>query len=595
MLGRGQSMTYKLTDKKSIRLLAILGWMIYFSSYITRLNFGAILVEFIQSEGIMKSAASAITTALFITYGAGQLVSGFLGDRVSPRLLIFGGLLVASLCNIVMPLVSPSIPAMTVVWGINGMAQAMMWPPLVKICASALSSEDYNRLMPVIGTSCATATIAVYLVSPLIISISGWQQVFYVAAVIATMASFVWFVLTRPLLKNISFAPAVLEEKREKVEAELHRIVSGIDARMSAAEKALSVHDWFALHYQYNMPAAQKGVLCEAHRVDGLFIDKTAVCQGYALGFLYVMQELGIPCRYIASESMGHAWNLVQIDGAWYHVDVTYDDPLYTADDSDMFGYVSHESFLRGNAGIRESAHEGWELPSDIREVSEEDFGGENPFWKNMKTGAHYLDGKWYYKKGDSIVKRGFSETEEETVKSISERWPYREGFFYSQTFFDIGIYDGRIYYNTPRDVRSIKPDGTDERILFSPVLSEDTEIYKILILEDTVYIGTAEEYTLVPERQEGMRLTDKISFVTEVKDGQLIITMTGRTDRDGIFALSAKADRRQEAFTCAPLIHGHELFKIDIPDTTQKEITFYVWDGLVPLVEPLTIFLEES
>lgn len=198
-------MAYKLTDKKSIRLLTVLGWLIYFSSYITRLNFGAILVEFIQSEGIMKSAASAITTALFVTYGVGQLISGFLGDRVSPRLLIFGGLLVASACNVVMPLVSPKISVMAVVWGINGIAQAMMWPPLVKICASALTSEDYNRLIPVISTSSAAATIAVYLFSPLIISISGWQQVFYVAAFFATAAAFIWFIAAVPLLRNVSF------------------------------------------------------------------------------------------------------------------------------------------------------------------------------------------------------------------------------------------------------------------------------------------------------------------------------------------------------------------------------------------------------
>ena len=209
-------MAYKLTDKKSIRLLTTLSWMIYFSSYITRLNFGAILVEFIQSEGIMKSAASAITTALFVTYGVGQLISGYLGDRVSPRLLIFSGLLVASACNIVMPLASPSISVMAVIWGVNGVAQAMMWPPLVKICASALSADDYNRLMPVIGSSCAAATIAIYLFSPLIISISGWKLVFYVTATIATAAALVWVILTAPLLKKVSFVPAPVTEKKEK-------------------------------------------------------------------------------------------------------------------------------------------------------------------------------------------------------------------------------------------------------------------------------------------------------------------------------------------------------------------------------------------
>ena len=201
-------MAYKLTDKKSHPTLSILGWLVYFSSYITRLNFGAVLVEFLQAEGITKTAAAPITTALFITYGAGQLLSGYLGDRVSPRLLIFGGLLVASVCNIIMPFVSPAIPIMTIVWGINGIAQAMMWPPLVKICSNALSEEDYNRLMHLIGTSCAVATFSVYLVSPLIIQLSGWKSVFSIASGFAMIAAVIWLAISGPLLKNVSFASA---------------------------------------------------------------------------------------------------------------------------------------------------------------------------------------------------------------------------------------------------------------------------------------------------------------------------------------------------------------------------------------------------
>lgn len=206
-------------------MLAVLGWLIYFSSYITRINFGAILVEFLDAEGVMKSAASAITTALFVTYGAGQLVSGYLGDRVSPRLLIFVGLLVASVCNVLLPVVSPSIPAMAVVWGINGIAQAMMWPPLVKICASSLSTEDYNRLIPVIGTSIAVATITVYLISPLIITLSGWKPVFYIAAVVATLAAFVWFFATGRLLKNISLVSPKMSQKEKEAHTATNKVI----------------------------------------------------------------------------------------------------------------------------------------------------------------------------------------------------------------------------------------------------------------------------------------------------------------------------------------------------------------------------------
>ncbi len=55
-----------------------------------------------------------------------------------------------------------------------------------------------------------------------------------------------------------------------------------------------------------------------------------AVCSGYSLLFQRVMEGLGIECRYVMGydeEGARHAWNIVFMDGAWYHMDVTYDDP----------------------------------------------------------------------------------------------------------------------------------------------------------------------------------------------------------------------------------------------------------------------------
>ncbi len=201
----------KLSDKKQITLLMVLGWMVYFSSYITRINFGAVLVEFIAAENVTKSAASLITSVLFVTYGAGQLLSGYLGDRISPRLLIFTGLTVAVGSNILMPLCSPHIPVMAVIWGINGIAQAFMWPPLVKILSCALTPEDYSRLIPGIGTSSAVATIVIYLFSPLIIGISGWKLVFLVSATMALAAAVVWLALSKRLLASVDFCPRPAE------------------------------------------------------------------------------------------------------------------------------------------------------------------------------------------------------------------------------------------------------------------------------------------------------------------------------------------------------------------------------------------------
>lgn len=203
----------KLQTKRQMKYLIWLCVGVYFFSYLTRINYAAIIVELISSEGITKSSASVVTTVAFITYGVGQLLSGYLGDRLSPRWLIFYGYLVTVGMNFLMPFLSDNISAMAIVWGINGVAQAFMWPPLVKIMTSALPDEIYSKAVPFIGMGSAAATIAVYLFSPIIIELFNWKYVFYIFAGCAFIASFVWISATKKILQNVT----ILLRKRNEV------------------------------------------------------------------------------------------------------------------------------------------------------------------------------------------------------------------------------------------------------------------------------------------------------------------------------------------------------------------------------------------
>jgi sugar phosphate permease len=80
-----------LTEAKHIRFLSILCFMVYFTSYVTRINFGAIVAEVVLAEGFLKSSVSFVITAGFISYGIGQLISGVVGDKVNPKKIIFWG------------------------------------------------------------------------------------------------------------------------------------------------------------------------------------------------------------------------------------------------------------------------------------------------------------------------------------------------------------------------------------------------------------------------------------------------------------------------------------------------------------------------
>ncbi|MBO5649684.1 MAG: MFS transporter [Clostridia bacterium] len=183
----------KLQDKKAIRALIFLCAATYFISYFTRLNYAAVMAEFIAESGYSKAIAVLPLTATSITYGAFQLISGYLGDRIKPRHIITGGLMLTTLMNLLMPLAAPNITVMTLIWAVNGIAQSMIWPPLVKILTCALDKETYNRATVFVSYGSQSGTIAVYLIAPTFITLSaGWRAIFYFAAVCSLVTIFVW-------------------------------------------------------------------------------------------------------------------------------------------------------------------------------------------------------------------------------------------------------------------------------------------------------------------------------------------------------------------------------------------------------------------
>lgn len=171
--------------------LVVLCTVCYFISYVTRINYGAVILEIERAEGISKMAASMAVTGSFITYGAGQLISGWMGDHMKPALLIFSGLLVSGLMNVLVPVCArPEL--ILVFWCINGFAQALMWPPMVKIMSAYLNEEQYKKGCVRVTWGSSVGTIAVYLLAPVCIMWKGWKSLFFLCACAAFCFAFVW-------------------------------------------------------------------------------------------------------------------------------------------------------------------------------------------------------------------------------------------------------------------------------------------------------------------------------------------------------------------------------------------------------------------
>ena len=120
----------------------------------------------------------------------------------------------------------------------------------------------------------------------------------------------------------------------------------------NTVDKIRYVHNYLIDTVEYDVNAGT-GI----RDIYGALINQKAVCEGYAKAFKYIMDELEIPCILVcgtATNSVGvtenHAWNYVQIDGVWYAVDVTWDDPIIRGEllgdlpDDIRYGY-----FLNGS------------------------------------------------------------------------------------------------------------------------------------------------------------------------------------------------------------------------------------------------------
>jgi len=111
---------------------------------------------------------------------------------------------------------------------------------------------------------------------------------------------------------------------------------------MNDFEKELAIHDYIVNNCSYDIENLKKGATPpESYTAYGALVKGRAVCEGYAKAMKLLLDKADIPCLIVAGTSRGnnHAWNIVCLDGQYYHVDATWDDPVM-ADGSHILSHV---------------------------------------------------------------------------------------------------------------------------------------------------------------------------------------------------------------------------------------------------------------
>jgi len=183
----------KIESTKYISLLFWLCWVTYVVAYLGRLNYVAAMAELIVSNHLTASQAGFIAAVFFASYGTGQLISGLAGDMVQPKVMMLVGLMISVGANIIVGF-APSAVFIGIVWGINGFAQSMMWPAIVKLLSTYLSHLQGVKAIVNISTSIAVGIFVTYIMTAAVLAIAGWVFVFFVAAGIMGVMAVIWWI-----------------------------------------------------------------------------------------------------------------------------------------------------------------------------------------------------------------------------------------------------------------------------------------------------------------------------------------------------------------------------------------------------------------
>ena len=176
-------------------------------------------------------------------------------------------------------------------------------------------------------------------------------------------------------------------------------------------EKVFYVHEWLVQNIAYDREHLSDGVQ-DDHNLRGALLEGTAVCDGYAKTYALTLRKLGITGVLVTSKDIGHAWNMVELDGNWYQVDCTWDDPV---DGSDQLGYCMHKHLLCTTEEMNTNHNDDGDdsVAFDLENLGTQnivnlatDDSYENTWWKDKKSAIFPCGGDWYYASGERLFWR---------------------------------------------------------------------------------------------------------------------------------------------------------------------------------------------
>lgn len=271
-------------------------------------------------------------------------------------------------------------------------------------------------------------------------------------------------------------------------ESEIAALLALRDTNWSVTETVLFYHDYLALHYSYD--------LTEPYNYDAysFLTEKTGVCQAYTLTFTALMNRLNIECAYVQSEAMVHIWNVVQIEGEWYHIDITWDDPT-----PDRPGQVMHSLFLLSDSAMLAADHHSWLVQNKAVCSS---LRYDNAAWRNVAVPLAYSNQRWYGIDRTSGAIAAYDLTSgaaEPAVHTISDKWTTAAGSAYVNKYAGLVASRSLLFFSTPTTISALDPISGMQTAVLS-IDPKKGSIYGLWADSERLYYAVASDYSSAGE-----------------------------------------------------------------------------------------------
>ena len=176
-----------------------------YTFYFTCNNNLGVAADRIQQSFDLSNATFGILFTIFtLGFGLGQFFSGYLGDRYSPKLLMFLGAIGATAANIGFGL-SSGMKAFAIFWAINAVSLSMGWSPGCSVLFRWIPQKRWGLFMGLFDAFAFLGGIIIYPVAGFAITFLSWRAAFFLPALLLLMWSVVFCIYVKDTPQQYGF------------------------------------------------------------------------------------------------------------------------------------------------------------------------------------------------------------------------------------------------------------------------------------------------------------------------------------------------------------------------------------------------------